>query len=452
MSPIPQIASLSRVAAGSLIASAWEASVLAVTVALYLRLIPRLSAAVRYTVWTAVLAVAVLLPLLGLRTHPAPAVSLPAHALAVDARWSVVLAGFWLALSIFRAAQLTIGAIRLRAIFRTAVPVPEAPLCCVSGTTRTAILCTSQTVARPSVLGFLSPRILIPAWLFAKLSPAEIDQIVLHEMQHLRRHDDWLNLLQKIGLILFPLNPALLWVERRLCLERELACDDAVLAQTNAPKAYATCLVHLAEKHAMRNRLSLALGAWERRSELARRIHAILRMRGDAMRQGPANAIAAALILAVTAGAATLSHAPALVSFNTSAPVSVAGEVEQQPAATGEFRAVTFHPSAVAFDPNDAPHATLLKAVMPEPTTAPVPAKPHRPARPAARHTSSPSAPEPLASTRRIAPPSSITLASEPAGVPANQPRLIFTVIDGPRSSHSYAAVPTPGGWLIFQL
>ena len=92
-----------------------------------------------------------------------------------------------------------------------------------------AQLCTSDEVARPSVLGFFRPRILVPPALLEALTPQELQQVVLHEMEHLRRGDDWTNLLQKIGLVLFPLNPVLVWVERRLCAERELACDDRVM-------------------------------------------------------------------------------------------------------------------------------------------------------------------------------------------------------------------------------
>ena len=84
-------------------------------------------------------------------------------------------------------------------------------------------------------------------------------------MEHLRRRDDWINLVQKLGLVLFPLNPALLWIEQRLCKERELACDDHVIQSTRAPKSYASCLVHLAEQRILNSRASLALGAWERR-------------------------------------------------------------------------------------------------------------------------------------------------------------------------------------------
>ena len=108
-------------------------------------------------------------------------------------------------------------------------------------------LCTSEELERPSLIGFFSPRIVIPRWLFERLSEAELRQIVMHEMEHLRRGDDWINLVQKLSLVVFPLNPALMWIERELCLERELACDAGVIRATGAPKAYATCLTSLAE-------------------------------------------------------------------------------------------------------------------------------------------------------------------------------------------------------------
>ena len=95
--------------------------------------------------------------------------------------------------------------------------------------------------------------------------------------------DDWINLLQKLSLVVVPLNPVLMWIERRLCLERELACDDDVLRLTKAPKAYATCLTNLAE-HRL-GRRAAGVCRWERgsrQSELVRRVQSILaERRGD---------------------------------------------------------------------------------------------------------------------------------------------------------------------------
>ena len=97
---------------------------------------------------------------------------------------------------------------------------------------------------------------------------------MLHEGEHLRRRDDWTNLLQKICLVLFPLNPALVWMERRLGREREMACDDGVVSVTHAPRAYAACLASLAECGLKYRTGALTLGAWQRRPELVERVHA----------------------------------------------------------------------------------------------------------------------------------------------------------------------------------
>ena len=118
-------------------------------------------------------------------------------------------------------------------------------------------------------------------------------------MEHLRRRDDWTNLFQKAALVLFPLNPVLLWVERRLCAERELACDDRVLRSSGAAKAYAICLTRLAEFSMIQRSLSLALGAWERQSELVRRVHRLLRRPTESMGDRQAQFLTAGLILGV---------------------------------------------------------------------------------------------------------------------------------------------------------
>ena len=262
---------LSEHSTEALFTSAWQAGLLLAAVAIALRLLPRLTAATRSLLWTVALLVIAALPFLPARSATIPALATHAPVLHLNPAWSLAVAAVWLTLSLYRAAQLIASATRLRTIRDISNPVAGVPAFDTNlpfGLTRTAVLCTSQQIARPSVIGFFSPRILIPAHLFPKLSAGEIDHIVLHELEHLRRGDDWRNLLQKTAVMLFPLNPALLWIERRLCFERELACDESVLAQTQAPRSYAACLVHLAEESRLGRQLSLALGAWERRSEL----------------------------------------------------------------------------------------------------------------------------------------------------------------------------------------
>jgi len=341
---IHTVSELAAVAAGSLVAAVWEGLVLAAVVAVCLGMLPGITAAARSVVWSAAMVVVVLLPFLRF----GGGVGVGSARWHVDERVSLALACVWAALSLFRAGQLVRSAVWLRGIAQRAVPVADAdarsgakaPLIPSAllvglkphpptgmaghGDGRRAVLCVSEEVDRPSVVGFFAPRILIPSSLLERLSGGELEQIVLHEMEHLRRGDDWTNLLQKLSLVVFPLNPVLVWIERRLCLERELACDDQVLRATNARKAYAACLANLAEHSLVRRGVSLALGAWERQSELVRRVHRILFRPEREMGRRQVGMAVGVMLAGLLGGADVLAHAPRMVSFGPAAPMVVA--------------------------------------------------------------------------------------------------------------------------------
>jgi hypothetical protein len=198
------------------------------------------------------------------------------------------------------------------------------------------------------VIGFFSPRILVPTWLLESATPFELEQIVLHESAHLRRFDDWTNLAQKLALACFPLNPALFWIESGLCAEREVACDESVVRATKAPRDYATCLTHLAEQRLERRTLALSgalsLGALERRSQLASRVESILL--GKTM-LGPrqTGALAFSLMLAAVGGAVELGSTSQLVSFASAQSTTPLAEVARHATAGPHYQNVVFHPT-----------------------------------------------------------------------------------------------------------
>ncbi len=331
---------LSGRAAEMAVAALWQGALIACVLALCLRLAPRINAAYRFAVWSAAFVAVVGLSLFSLLPESttastnAFAAQAAQHAtrpwfgawlngpwLNVDARWSVAIALLWLMASLFRASDLAVHSLRLRKMWKDAKPVEldspvetllaEAAGNCGRGQIE---VCTTVTLQRPSVIGFFKPRILIPDWLFARLTPGELEQIVLHETEHLRRCDDWSNLAQKLCLALFPLNPALLWIERRLCREREMACDEGVIRITRAPRAYAACLASLAERGLERRVEALSLGAWQRRSELVHRVHSILRSKGG-LSPMSARLLLGTLGCALLAGSVELAQSPQLVAF-----------------------------------------------------------------------------------------------------------------------------------------
>lgn len=325
---IASLGSIAPVVASALVSALWQGTVLAGLAWVVLRAFPRLSAAARSTVWLGIFVL-----LIGLQVSPLVATSeAAAPAAHLDVRWGYAILGLWAAVSALRSIQLGIGVVHLRRLAKRAVELPaEAGFDeVVAG--RRVRLCVSDEIARPSVIGFFRPKILIPAKLMESLPETELKQVLIHELEHLRRADDWTNLLQKLALVAFPLNPALAWVERRLCAERELACDDRVLEAGNGRKAYAMCLAHLAEHAMLQRGMSLALGAWEKRPELVRRVERILRGErtlGRRLAVGVTGTVMAASLV----GALALARSPQMVSFAPVAQAEIASS--EMPALIG---------------------------------------------------------------------------------------------------------------------
>src|ERR1700722_20711649 len=124
----------------------------------------------------------------------------------------------WALLSLVMLARLAGGYRELRRLKAGAIPAPDhwearlRRLCAMNGVRRRTRLLISKRVAGPVSLGFLNPAILIPRAFLDTLSDAELDHIVLHELAHLRRRDDWTNLAQRLIEAALPLHPAVYWL------------------------------------------------------------------------------------------------------------------------------------------------------------------------------------------------------------------------------------------------
>jgi TonB family protein len=82
--------------------------------------------------------------------------------------------------------------------------------------------------------------------LSAELSAEAIDAIVMHEVAHIRRYDVWTNALARVLEALLTLNPFAWFVLARLSVEREIACDDWVVARLDAGEVFANALAKMA--------------------------------------------------------------------------------------------------------------------------------------------------------------------------------------------------------------
>jgi beta-lactamase regulating signal transducer with metallopeptidase domain len=349
-----------QTASTALISSLWQGVALAAVIWLCLKLAPRTSAAVRFAIWSVAFAAIAVLPFASLALSHIGAVSsmgssqMNARAIQLDSRWALGIAGVWAAFALVRLLTLASNAFRIARLWNHATPVATTPeLAKIFGDAglRKAKLCASDAVDQPCVIGFFAPRILVPGWLLEKASPAELEQIVMHELAHLRRFDDWTNLAQKLAVACFPLNPALAWIERHLAAERELACDESVVASAYSVREYATCLTNLAAQRLERRKLTLAnglsLGAWERRSQLATRIECLLR--GSA-KLSPARTrlLAIALVGLTLTGAVRLGSSAPIVAFASASPRVALEHTEPSAARAPHYQDVVFHPKAAS--------------------------------------------------------------------------------------------------------
>jgi hypothetical protein len=234
------------------------------------------------------------------------------------------------------------------------------------GARRQVRLCTSSELAVPAAVGLFRPAIVFPAWLLPQLSAGEIEMIVRHEMAHLRRWDDWSNLAQKIVKAVFFFHPAVWWIENRLTLEREMACDDMVLAQTGSPKEYASSLISFAEKLHTSRGLALAQALVSRMHEMSLRLAQILDVdrphRTDLWK--PVVGLSAGLLIAVLGAAPYL---PRMVAFEQAGNETPRTAESMQPEGAWQHHLAGTTMASVqpaAQQQNAAPRPTAILAVF----------------------------------------------------------------------------------------
>jgi beta-lactamase regulating signal transducer with metallopeptidase domain len=415
-----------------LIASIWQGLLLTALAWAALKLAPGLRASTRFTLWLIVFTLVALLPCFALGRalfgpYSVPAIHQADFSLHLNSAWAFVIEGLWVLASLYSLIRLSAGARQMRTLWRNATPVPfhdldaELQSIVVRPGSRPVEVRLSDAVDAPSVLGFFRPAVIVPRSLWSELAPSDLKQIVLHEMAHLDRGDDWTNLLQKLLRALSPLNPALFWAERHLCLEREQACDDAVLDAAGNARAYATCLTKLAESRLVKRAALLAPGLWKRHSELAGRVENILHRRRNL---GPmlSRGLVAAGLVASLSGVLVLQRFPGIITFSSNDSVAAAPAME--PAYRNQHQAryqeAVFHP--------DMSGPAERASVLPKPHSA-----------------------RPVKTTRRLQF-VQVTEDQDGGGI-----TLVLFTVEVPQSSRvthgePLPTLPSPDHWIAFQI
>lgn len=239
--------------------------------------------------------------------------------------WESALAVAALVLIVVRMLRISFGLTKVLKLKRQAIRLPcdnfssrINHLLHSDQRTRPVSIAVSRGVTMPVVVGYRQPAILLPAYLVETLDSADIEQVLLHELAHVDRYDDWALLVQRTVESLFALHPLVQFVGRQINLHREIACDDRALLSFQ-PKAYASCLAKVAELTRNQGAMGFSPSFLERKGQLSQRLESML----DRTREHMPD-LSARYLLSFASGAVLFCllslKAPALVAYPASQP------------------------------------------------------------------------------------------------------------------------------------
>ena len=288
--------------------------------------------------------------------------------------WALYLFLGWFVVAFLALARLTVGLWRLRVLRKSCVAINAASLegsvqktISAFSASRSVTIATSEAVRVPAAIGFWNPMIVIPGWALRELPPEELNIVLLHENAHLVRWDDWTNLVQKTVRALFFFHPAMWWIENRLSVEREMACDDAVLAEMGNPRGYASCLVSLLERSLAHRGWAMAQAVVHRAHEASLRLAQILDTNRPAATRvwRPALGLVGGFAIACLA---VSPHAPRVVAFGERATYISANAMDVSQRAAGrslELQSEAVVPAALRMRSESSLRATIKAASAP---------------------------------------------------------------------------------------
>ena len=101
----------------------------------------------------------------------------------------------------------------------------------------------SPTRMEPGVFGIFRPVLLLPEGITDRLTPAQLEAILAHELCHVRRRDNLTAAIHMVVETIFWFHPLVWWIRARLIDERERACDEEVLRLGNDAEVYAASIL-----------------------------------------------------------------------------------------------------------------------------------------------------------------------------------------------------------------
>ncbi|MDD3641861.1 MAG: M56 family metallopeptidase [Candidatus Krumholzibacteria bacterium] len=192
-----------------------------------------------------------------------PSIDAAGRSGAIGLHWSEVVLLVWIAGAVVMMAWFLFTTAIAGRVARGAVPAGDRLRAVARATAaeigleRPVRVLLSERVMTGITTGCADPAVILPsastAW-----SEERLRLVLSHELAHVKRRDGWIELLAHSATVLHWFNPLAWLAVRRLRIERERDCDNAVLGCGVRPSAYASLLMDIAADLG-----SAARPAWE---------------------------------------------------------------------------------------------------------------------------------------------------------------------------------------------
>ncbi|HEU4601088.1 MAG TPA: M56 family metallopeptidase [Steroidobacteraceae bacterium] len=175
-----------------------------------------------------------------------------------------LLLAIWAPISAIFLQRLILGWIENATLLRTSYPYHVfGPI----------VVRVSHAISSPCVIGVIEPVVLLPVALAGALSPTQLHAVLAHELEHVRRRDNFVGYVHSFIQALFWFHPLVWLIGARLIREREYACDEAAVAAGYEPSHYAATLLRVCRHSIEPKRVSVAYASG---GDLSARIRAII--------------------------------------------------------------------------------------------------------------------------------------------------------------------------------
>jgi bla regulator protein BlaR1 len=154
--------------------------------------------------------------------------------------WSLWLCGFVVSVSLWVRSWWRIRtAVNVAWPLNIDLPIDAIPVRVMS----------SKEFVEPAIFGIVRPVLLLPDGIADTMRPGQFKAILIHELCHVRRRDNFTTAIYMIAETVFWFYPLVRWIGQRLIDERERACDEEVLRLGNEAMLYAEGILHVCKTY-----------------------------------------------------------------------------------------------------------------------------------------------------------------------------------------------------------